>query len=627
VQAAEPSERIRAGAPEANAPATPGPAAGAPRERLPLGVKLAYGLPSIAGAAMAIPIGIHMTKFYSDNVGVALGYIALGQAVARAFDAISDPLMGWISDRTRSRWGRRRPWIAIGAPLAAIFFVALFAPPEGIGPLTGAAWFTASVFLFFVLNTIYEIPRYGLGAELTSDYHERTSLFAWRDGAVLLGTMLGSALPSLVVLALVRRGVDRAAAERAAYFWFALAFAALMVLLYAWLVVRVRENPEYARRPPNPLVPGVRRVLRNRPFRILLLCYLATSVTGAIPGIFLPYYLHYVIGLEDWSVQMGPLLMVYFGSGFVSIPGWLKLTHRFGKRDVWVWHYVVGISASLSLYFLPVFVTGSAALPPLYAILLWAGVGFGSGALLAPSMQADVIDYDELYTGRRREAQFGALWGIATKFAVIPSASIPLAILAAVGFVPNQVQSENVVWTIRLIDGIAPATMAGLAMLLAVRFPITERIHRAVLEGIEAHKRGESAVDPLTGKLLPPPGGRGVDEETGWFLDHFSPGELRRALASGARTLRRDSVRALGGALLTSVAIVAIAVASVEDWNTEPSAAAVIGVPFAGLALAGACFHALRIRAARRAEREGLSRESVTAHLESALRFRQRPGR
>src|SRR5262245_65573740 len=106
--------------------------AGSPRERLPLGTKLAYGLPALAGSGMGIAIAINMTKFYSDNVGVALGFIALGQAFARAFDAISDPLMGWISDRTRSRWGRRRPWMFIGAPLAAIFFVTLFTPPEGI---------------------------------------------------------------------------------------------------------------------------------------------------------------------------------------------------------------------------------------------------------------------------------------------------------------------------------------------------------------------------------------------------------------------------------------------------------------------------------------------------------------
>ena len=91
------------------------PAAPEPSTRLAVGLKLAYGMPAFAGAAMAVPIAVHMTKFYSDTVGVALGFIALAQALARVFDAITDPLMGWISDRTNTRWGRRRPWIFIGA--------------------------------------------------------------------------------------------------------------------------------------------------------------------------------------------------------------------------------------------------------------------------------------------------------------------------------------------------------------------------------------------------------------------------------------------------------------------------------------------------------------------------------
>src|SRR5262245_12661298 len=159
------------------------------RKRVPFSVKLAYGLPAMAGAGMGVPIAIAMTKFYSDNVGVALGFIALGQAISRAFDAISDPLMGWISDRTRSRWGRRRPWMFIGAPLAAVFFVMLFSPPAEIGPAGGAVWFTVSIFAFFVLNTIYGIPHYGLGPELTNDHRQRASLYAWRDASAILGTL------------------------------------------------------------------------------------------------------------------------------------------------------------------------------------------------------------------------------------------------------------------------------------------------------------------------------------------------------------------------------------------------------------------------------------------------------
>ncbi len=596
------------------------------RAKLPFSVKLAYGLPAMAGAGMGVPIAIAMTKFYSVNVGVALGFIALGQAISRAFDAISDPLMGWISDRTRSRWGRRRPWMFIGAPLAALFFVMRFSPPEGIGPTGGAVWFTTSIFLFFVLNTIYGIPHYGLGPELTNDYHERSSLYAWRDASLILGTIVAAAVPSIAMGVMRARGADPHQAERQIYFWFSIAMAVLLVALYWWLVARVRENPDFSRKPPNPLVPGVRRVLRNRPFRILLACYLVSSITAAIPGIFLPYYLQYVLGIENWFERQGPLLIAYFGSGLLSVPIWLRLARRFGKRDVWFWHYAIGGCASLALYFLPTVVRGDAGVVPLFAILVWAGAGYGCGTFLPPAMQADVIDYDELYTGKRREAQYGALWGIATKFAVIPGASIPLAVLASVGFVPNAVQSETVVETIRAIDGLLPASMAFAAMYVSARFPITESIQRAILAGIEAHKRGELAVDPLTGKQLPPPNDRGLDEDTGWFLDHFSPGELRRALAGGWQTLARDSGAALVGALAICALASGVAWASFSGVDEEPGGVAVLGVALAGLAFAAACFHAVRVHAARGAGRTGLVRDEVGTHLALVARFDQRAG-
>jgi GPH family glycoside/pentoside/hexuronide:cation symporter len=605
---------------ETEPPAAPDPRAA---RKLSVGQKLTYGMPVFAGAAMLVPIAVHMTKFYSDTVGVALGFIALAQALARAFDAITDPLMGWISDRTRSRWGRRRPYIFIGAPVSAIFFVGLFAPPDTLDSLAAAAWFTAMLFGFFVLHTIYGIPHYGLGPELTSDYNERNSLFAYREFCILLGTMVAVAVPSIVVARLKGAGVEQAVAERQVYFWFAAVMATLLVLLYWWLCYRIHERPEFYSRKPNPLVPGVRRVLRNRPFRILLVCYLITGIIGAIPGIFMPFYLQYVLGLENWLELLGAMLLVYFGSGLLSVPlFWLPLARRWGKRNAWLLHYLLGMTASLSLFTIPSIWPGEAGILPVYIVLLWAGTAFGAGIFLAPSMQADVIDYDELYTGRRREAQYGALWAIVTKFALIPSVSIPLAILGAVGFEPNVEQTETVQWTIRAIYGIAPATMSFVAFCIAFRFPITQSVHSDVLAGIEAHQNGEAAEDPLTGKILPPPAGRGLDEETGWYLDHFSDGELRRALRRGHGVLGRDAWLCLGLATVVCVGATLYSVWALSDLSVQPGLAVVFSVVLAGIGLTGMCFHAIRARASRRAR--DVPDEQIRIHVEISERFSQR---
>jgi len=607
---------------------TPEPTPTPISERVPMGVKLAYGMPSIAGAAMAIPIAIHMTKFYSDTIGLALGYIALAQALARAFDAITDPLMGWLSDRTQTRWGRRRPWMFIGAPLCAVAFVALFSPPGEMTELEAAVWFTTTFMLYFLFHTVYVIPHYGLGPELTLDYHERSSLFAWRDGFTGVGTMLASSVPAiLVVILMQQRGLEQAGAERTVYTWFGIVMGTMLTLLYFWLCYRVPENPTFYKRKPNPLVPGVRRVMRNRPFRILLAVYLVASITGAIPGIFMPFYTQYVLKLENWFGWMGLFLFTYFASGVLFLPAWLWAARHYGKKPVWIFSFIMGITTATALFFLPLVFAGESSIWPMTVLLVWSGSAFGAGLFLNPAIQADVIDYDELYTGRRREAQYGALWAIVTKFTVIPGASIPLAILASIGFVPNVVQSETVEFTIRAIFGLAPAVFALLAMIVAFFFPISEPIHRAIISGIRAHERGESAHDPLTGKLLPPPSNRGLDEDTSWFLDHFSPGELRRALRQGPARLAVDtSIMAVLSLVIFAVATAEVVI-TVRDLSTRPGPLTVISVVVGGFALSGFFFHAIRLRAAVRMRSGAVPLQDLHTHLEIMERFSQRPTR
>ena len=503
--------------------------------RLPLRIKLSYGAPSFAGAAMAIPIAIHLTIFYSDVILIPLGFIALVKALARALDAITDPLVGWLSDRTRTAMGRRRPWILVGAPLTALAFFAMFTPPEALSTVNAAAWFAATYTLYYVFHTLYIIPHYGLGPELTLDYHERSTLFGFREAFAVLGTLVAAVAPPLFINLM---------GERAAYSGFAAVFGSLLVLLYVNLVVQIKERPDFVTRESNPLVPGMRRVMRNRAFRILLTVYLTGSITGAIPGLMIPYYTKYVLQPEAADLWLAGFLFIYFGSGFLFLPLWLWAARRFEKKPVWLASFLPGFSASLML-----FTYGEGDMIPAAVTLVWAGAAFGAGMFLGPSMQADVIDYDELHTGKRREAQYGSLWSIMTKFMVIPSMSVPLAILAMVGYTPNVEQTETVQLTIRAIQGLAPATTAFIGFFLALAYPITRARHVAIWEGIAAHKAGKPATDPITGRSIPPPAQR-LDEETGWFLDHFSMNELQLVMVRGRDVLRTRVLTWLGGSLV-----------------------------------------------------------------------------
>jgi GPH family glycoside/pentoside/hexuronide:cation symporter len=571
--------------------------------RVPLGTKLAYGAPSFAGAAMAIPIGIHLTIFYSDVILVPLGWIALAKALSRALDALTDPVMGWLTDRTRSRWGRRRPYLAFGAPACALAFCALFGPPAGITPAAATTWLLVTYVLYYLFHTIYIIPHYGLGPELTQNYHERSRLYGVQEAFTVSGTMVAAALPGLLESQL---GLD----TRDALLLFAVIFGTLLTLLYWNLVARVRERPDFSNRAPNALVPGLRRVMRNRVFRILLVVYVVGSTTGAIPGMMIPYFTTYVLRPESPALWLTVFLVLYFGSGFVFLPFWVWFAGRYGKKLAYLVTFVPGILASVALFFL-----GEGQLLETGIILVFAGSVFGARLFLGPALQADVIDYDELHTGKRREAQYGALWAFMTKFTVIPSMSIPLAVLATLGYQPNVEQSETVQFAIRAILGLLPAAAAAVAMVVAWRYPITEAVHGRIWDAIDAHRRGDAAEDPITGEILLPPAGRSVDEETGWLLDHFSRGELALLASTGPAAVTRRI--AVWCALCSGLAIAAgsSVFVTATDLSADPGLPAVLEVVTAGFATAFAAYHAIRLRTIRRLAREPVDPVQLQLHL------------
>ncbi|MCG8589514.1 MAG: MFS transporter [Proteobacteria bacterium] len=569
---------------------------------VPMRVKLAYGAPSFAGAALVIPIGIHLTIFYTDTVLVPLGLVALVKAVARAFDAVTDPLVGWLSDRTRTRWGRRKPWMALGSPLAAVALIAMWAPPGSLNGMQAAAWLATTYVLYYLFHTAYVIPHFGLGPELTDDYHERSRIFIVREAFVIAGTLCAAALPPILIA-----WAD--GDERLGYVAFATLFGVLLVLLYANLVLQVKERTDYVQRPPNPLVPGVRRVFRNRAFRVVMAVYLVASITGAIPGLMTPYFVKYVLVPENPNTWIGIFLGAYFAAGFATLPLWMWSSVRFGKKATWLSGFVPMMTGPLALLLM-----GAGDMIPAALCIAWAGVGFAPSIFLVQSIQADVIDYDELHTGRRREAQYISIWSLLSKFAVIPSMSVPLAVLASVGYAPNVEQSETVQWTIRAIYGLGPAITAALAMVVASFYPISQAVHTAIRQGIDAHARGESAVDPLTGARLAPPGDRDVDEETGWFLDHFSPRELERVEQRGPESLRAPiAFKVVLGGVVAFLAT-AFVVADVRSLETEPGTLAVMAILIAGYGLAAAAFHAVRWHKAGQLLEQPLPKDVVRRH-------------
>jgi GPH family glycoside/pentoside/hexuronide:cation symporter len=573
-----------------------------PHQSLTLKTKLLYGAPSFAGAGMIIPIFIHMPKFYADVVLVPLGFLAMAIAIARSFDALSDPLMGWISDHTHTRLGRRRPYMLVGAPLCGIAFFCLLNPPASLTGGRAAIWFGVTFIIYFVFHTVYVLPHYALGPELTQNYHERSTLFAWRESFTILGTIVAAGAPGIMMKA-------SHLTERQVFFRLGIFFGITLTILYLLLVLNIKERPDFAARESNPLVPGVRRALRNRPFGILLGTYVVASIAGAIPATMMPFFNAYVIRPANPNFWLSMLLLGYFGFGFLSLPLWVSYARRVGKLNAYLTSFFLGITGGAGMFLLR-----PGDIWPLMVLICWAGIGFGAGLFLTPSMQADVIDYDELYTGKRREAQYTAFWSMLPKFVAIPSAAVPIAILASLGYKANQVQVPAVVLAIRAIFALGPATCSALSFLIARRFPITESIHNQILDGIQLHQRGETAVDPMTGAVVPPPT-PGHDEDVGWFLDYFSSGELKRYLERGASQPVRDVLTVAAMSISVTVLSVIYVLHRLSSLRTNPGAMISLIVVAGGLAFAGFVFHMMRLRPARRLAAGEVPSDVVRAHL------------
>jgi GPH family glycoside/pentoside/hexuronide:cation symporter len=593
-------------------PSNASTAAPAP-EALPRSVKLAYGAPAFAGATMAIPIAVLMPRFYSDVVLAPLGYIAIGIALARAFDALTDPLMGWISDRTRTRWGRRKPYIGAAAPMTALAFYALFAPPEWLTATGASLWFGASFGLFFLFATVGGIPYAALGAELSPDYQERSILFGYRAVFIAAGTIVASVLPTVLGRAL---GLSN---ERAIYALMAGIYAVLLILLNAGLLIRVRERPLPDRARSSPLVPGVRRAFRNRPFRVLLLAGVVSAIPAAVPAILMPFFVGYVLQPPNPGTWVGIYLLVYLGTGLLFVPFWMGVAKRTGKLPTLIVSSAIGITGSVFYFF-----AGPGEMVYAGCIFFVTGTVSMSMNFLIPAMAADVIDYDQLRTGKRREAQYMAFWELIRKFVAIPGSSVPLAVLAAVGYVPNQVQTDEVLFWIRFMYSIFPAAFYLMAVLIVSRYPISESIHQEIRGGIAAHAAEESAVDPLSGARLDPPGSGPVPESDGWFLDHFTPGEMSKGLERGPGRIVASVLFDMALSLSLSLGAAALAVSGMRGADADPPLATVFAVVVAGLALTAFIFHALRLGPARRMVRDPLPGAVIRAHLEGEVAKMQR---
>lgn len=455
-----------------------------PEPPLTLRIQLAYAAPAFALAVVGIPVYVYLPKFYADVVGIHVASMGIILASVRLFDAVTDPFMGYLSDRTQSRFGRRRPFIAAGAVWVALSILFLFNPPAATA-LFETVWFGVGIYALFLFWTVVTVPYESLGPELTFDHTRRNTLFALRDGMLIAGTLAAAASPALVrqVLSLP----PDADGERQVFFWISVIYAPLVMASALWCVYSVREMP-IRKRPDPGMGRGLRQVFDNRPFVILLTAYTVSAIGSNLPATLILFYVQYVLV----SPHADAFLLLYFTTGIVFLPGWVRLARHVGKKHAWLLSMALNAGAFLGVFFLG---PGDATA---YGVLVFlSGIGFGATLALPSSIQADVIDYDELLTGERREGRYIGLWSIAKKLAAAVGVGAGLTLLGMAGYAPNVRQPLKVVLALRILYALVPSLCSLAALGIALAYPISADTHERILEAIAGRKRGEIVEDPL----------------------------------------------------------------------------------------------------------------------------------
>lgn len=448
-------------------------------QRLSLWTKLAYGVGDLGTGMTANILAFFLLPFLTNTVGMAAGLAGSILAITRFWDAINDPIIGILSDRTRTRWGRRRPWLLFAAiPFGLTFLAQWWIPfPGRIGVL-----FAYYLLVSLLFNTFYSaanIPYVSLTPELTQDYDERTQLnqfrFAFSVGGSIVAVVLFPWLYSLLP--------DRRAGYLLAGACFAL-ISSLPLLLCFW-GVRERYQTE---RDPLPLPQQVRLAFRNRPYLFVIGIYLCSWLTFQFTATILPYFIVFWMGLPEIWISLAVLAVQ--GIAVLTLFIWTQLSTHLGKRTI----YLVGagfwLISQTGLFFLQ---PGQEVI--MIGLALIAGVGVSATVYLGPwSMLPDVIDLDELETGERREGIFYAFMVLLQKVGLALGLFFVGQALDLAGFIPSVVgedppiQPESALLAIRLAIGPLPTVSLVGGILLVWFYPITRQRHQQILAQLEENR-------------------------------------------------------------------------------------------------------------------------------------------
>ena len=434
-------------------------------------VRAGYGIGDYAICLYWSGIGLYLLYFYTDVVGISPILAGWIYALGIGWDAITDPFMGYLAERTKTKMGSYRPFIYYGSIPLALSFVLLFWVP----PFEGTV-----LFLFLILVnlihrscfTIVSVPYSSLTARITNDSNERTKLTTARMISASFGTLSMSALAFPLIAYF--GGAD----EAFGFLWLAIISGLIAVALLSVTVYSVREKVDeiVTSNLPN-FVSITKTVATNYPFWIVFGCILILGSTGVMFNKNLIYFVKYGLELHEYQ---GLILGVSSGASFLSLPFWAYLALKIGKRETWLISMTIAFIGLLLFFYYPI-----ASLNELLILLALIGVGNGAGGVLFWSMLPDTVEYGEWKSGIRTESSLYGFMTFAQKSSIAVAALILGFLLSGIGFEPNQIQSEETISGMKFMMSWIPICGIIISLVLMYFYPISTKFHGELLQRIK----------------------------------------------------------------------------------------------------------------------------------------------
>ncbi len=415
---------------------------------------------------LTLPVYVYLPAVYAAEFGLPLASIGLVLLAVRLFDAASDPIIGYCSDRLPIRGERRRPYLILSIPLIGIAAWMVMRPPTDVGLGYLALWSA----LLSIGWTLAIIPYNAWGAELSGDYNERSRITGTREALVVAGTVIATALPA----GLAAAGVTGNAAVLSTI---AIIVCVSLPILAVIAVLAVPEPVNYSR-----TVTGFRAGLAimrsNRPFLRLIAAFGLNGIANGLPASLFLFFA--AERLAASQTEQGLLLLTYFFCGVAAIPFWVWLSRHWGKHRTWC---VAMLAACGAFVWVPLLDAGD--IVPFLAICVVTGAALGADLTLPTSMQADVIDADTAKSGEQRSAIYFAMWSMVTKLTLALAVGVALPTLALFGFEPGSGTATGLL-ALAVLYSLVPTGFKLAAIALMWRYPLTETAQAELRHRIEA---------------------------------------------------------------------------------------------------------------------------------------------